>query len=151
MSLQTVDILWHGKEHTPSWARTHDLSITYRVPLIIVMSQILKAMHLKYIFIYQGLQTKKLYKKMTKIWIADVKWQPIWIFRFMEKRCHLQLGIRQKWIQHKKSYRNNKWSTFPQNAYRSISRAIFQVMKQWYELYVLLCSFQFFVLTNSSL
>ena len=47
MSLQTVAILWHGKEHTPSWARTHDLSITYRVPLIIVMSQILKAMHLK--------------------------------------------------------------------------------------------------------
>ena len=85
MSLQTVDILWHGKEHTPSWARTHDLSITYRVPLSIVMSQILKAMHLKYIFIYQGLQTKKLYTKMTKIWNADVKWQPIWILRLMEK------------------------------------------------------------------
>ena len=26
----------------------------------------------------------------------------------------------------KKSYRNNKWSTFPKNAYRSLSRAIFQ-------------------------
>ena len=63
--------------------------------------------------IYQGLQTKKLYTKMTKIWFADVKWQPFWIWRFVGKRCHLQLGIRQKWIQHKNSYRNNKWSTFP--------------------------------------
>ena len=35
------------------------------------MSQIIKARHLKYTSIYQGLQTKKLYTKMTKkmIWI----------------------------------------------------------------------------------
>ena len=62
------------------------------------MSQIIKAMHLKYISIYQGPQTKK----MTKKWIADIRWQPFWILRFVEKQCHLQLGIRQKWIQHKK-------------------------------------------------
>ena len=36
----------------PGGARTHDLSITYRVPLLI-MSQIIKARHLKYISIYQ--------------------------------------------------------------------------------------------------
>ena len=98
----------------PRWGSTHDLSITYRVPFIVIMSQIIKTMHLKYISIYQGLQTKKLYMKMTKIWIADVRWQPFWLLWFVEKRCSLQLGIRQKWIQHKKSNRNKKWSTFPQ-------------------------------------
>ena len=66
------------------------------------MSQIIKTMHLKYISKYQGFQTKELYTKMTKIWIADVWWQPFLILRIVGKRCHLQLGIRQKWIQHKK-------------------------------------------------
>ena len=34
------------EKHTHGGARTHDLSITYRVPLIVIMSQIIKAMHL---------------------------------------------------------------------------------------------------------
>ena len=42
-------------EFSPGGARTHDFSITYRVPLL-VMSQIIKARHLKYISIYQDLQ-----------------------------------------------------------------------------------------------
>ena len=54
------------KKHTPDGARTHDLSITYRVRLIVAISQIPKAMHPTYISIYQGLQTKKLYMKMTR-------------------------------------------------------------------------------------
>ena len=80
----------------------------------IIMSQIIKSMNLKYISAYQRLQTKKLYTKITKIWLAYVRWRPFWILRFVGKRCHLQFGIRQKWVQHKNSYRNNKWSTFPQ-------------------------------------
>ena len=65
-------------------------------------------------------------RKLQKMWIEYVRWRPFWILRFVGKRCHLQLGIWQKWIQHKIAYKSNKWSIFLKNAYRSLSRAIFQ-------------------------
>ena len=62
---------------TPMVELEPTISITYRVPLIVIMTQSMKTMHLKYISKYQGFQTKKMYMKMTKIWIADVWWQPL--------------------------------------------------------------------------
>ena len=46
----------------PCGARTHDLSIIYRVLFIVIMSQIIKAMHLKYISIYQGSNQEIVYE-----------------------------------------------------------------------------------------
>ena len=47
-------------------------------------------------------------------------------FTICGKRCHLQLGIRQKWIQHKKIHiETTNEVLFLKNAYRSLSRAIF--------------------------
>ena len=53
-------------QHTHSEAQTHDIFITYRVPPIVVMYQIIKAMHLKYMYLSLELQTKELYMKITK-------------------------------------------------------------------------------------
>ena len=126
MSLKQSTFYDVEKKHTPGGARTHNLSIAYYVLLIVVMSQIIKSMHLKYISIFQGPRTKKLYMKMTKIWIADVRGQPFWILRFVGKRCHLQLGIWQKWIKHKKNHIETiNEVPFHKNTYWSLSRAIF--------------------------
>ena len=42
-----------------------------------------------------------LYGNDKKISTEYVQWRPFWILRFVGTRCHLQLGIRLKWIQHK--------------------------------------------------
>ena len=88
------------------------ISITYRVPWIFVMSQLIKTMHFKYITTYQWLQTKKFNAQITKIWIADVRWHPFWILRFVGRRCHFELGKWQKWIQHKKCIKKQQMKYF---------------------------------------
>ena len=100
------------ENNTPLVGLEPTISITYRVPIIFVVSQIIKTIHLKYICKYQWHQTKRLNAISTKIWIANVRWQPFWILRFVGKRCHLQLGIRQKWIQHKKFIRKQQMKYF---------------------------------------
>ena len=74
------------------------------------MSQIIKAMHFKYISKYQGLQTRKLYKKMTKIWIANIRWQPCWILRIVGNGANYSLAYDRSGFSTKNSYRNNKWT-----------------------------------------
>ena len=110
----------------PGGARTHNLEITYRVPFIAIMSQIIKAMHLKYISIYQGLQTQKLCVKMTKIWIADVRWQPFWLLRFVEKTVTFTAWHTAEIDSAQKIYiETTNEVLFLTNAYRSFSRAVF--------------------------
>ena len=77
--------------------RTYDRSITYRVPIIVIMSQIIKAIYLKYISIYHRLQTKKWYTKMAK----NMNWRyPMTaILNFTIYGKTVSFG--QKWIQHK--------------------------------------------------
>ena len=100
------------------------------------MSQITKAMHPTHISIYQGLQTRDCLWKWQKIRIEDYRWRPLLISRFVEKRCHLQLGIRQKWIQHKTDHMEpTNEVLFFKNAYRSLSWAIFQL----FVLTILIC------------
>ena len=53
------------------------------------------------IFLYMRVSTQRHFiRKWQKIWIEYVRWRPFWIVRFVGKWCHLQLGIRQNWIQH---------------------------------------------------
>ena len=108
------------------WGSNHDLSITYRVPLLI-MSQIIKARHVKYIFIYQGLRTKKLYTKMAKNinWICPMT--AILNFTICGKTLSLTAWHTAEMYsaQHFHLETTNE-VLFLNNAYRSLSRAIFQ-------------------------
>ena len=127
--LETADILWGGKKHTPNGARTHDISITYRVRLIVAISQIPKAMHPTYISIYQGFQTKKLYMKMTRNTNWKCAMAAILNFTICRKTVSLTAWHTAKMDSAEKIHIEPiNEVLFLKNAYRSLFRAIFQFL-----------------------
>ena len=93
----------------------------------LVISQIIKAMHLKYISVYQGLQTKKLYKKMTKNmnWICPMT--AILNFTICGKTVSFTAWHTAEMDSAQKFHIETiNEVLFLKNAYRSFSRAIFQ-------------------------
>ena len=118
-----------GNTAHPGGARTHDLSITYQVLLIVVMSQIIKGMHFKYISIYQGPQTKKLYMKMAKNINCRCPMTAILNFTICRKTVHFTAWHMAEMDSALKNHIETiNEVLFLKSAYRSLSRAIFQIV-----------------------
>ena len=115
------------EKSTPLMGLEPTISIKYRVRLIVAISQIPKAMHPIYISIYQGLQTKKLYMKMTRNTNWKCPMAAILNFTICRKTVSLTAWHTAEMDSTEKIHIEPiNEVLFLKNAYRSLFRAIFQ-------------------------